>query len=124
MMGRLGWSGKVVRIHCLWRARMQSFRVAAVSIDGRLGEPRQVLELIDDYARRAAQQGARLALFPELVVHGHCTPMTWDLAEEIPEGPSTRRLCEIAARHAIVLSAGLSEKERDIVYNTQVLIGP
>jgi len=103
---------------------MQSFRVAAISVNGHLGEPRQVLEQIDDYARRAAQQGARLALFPELLVHGHCTPTTWELAEEVPEGPSTRMLLEIAARHGIVLSAGLSEKERDIVYNTQVLIGP
>jgi len=103
---------------------MQSFRAAAVSMNGRLGEPRQVLEAIAEYARQAAAQGARLVLFPELVVHGHCTPSTWELAEEVPGGPSTSRLCEIAARHKIVLSAGLSEKERDIVYNTQVLIGP
>ena len=34
------------------------------------------------------------------------------------------RLCELARRHRLVLSVGLSEKERDIVYNTQVLVGP
>ena len=63
-------------------------------------------------------------LFPELVVHGHCTPNTWELAEPVPDGPSVRRLVEIAARHRLVLCAGLSEKERDIVFNTQVLVGP
>ena len=63
-------------------------------------------------------------LFPELVIHGHCTPNTWELAEPVPDGPSVRRLVEIAARHRLVLCAGLSEKERDIVYNTQVLVGP
>jgi N-carbamoylputrescine amidase len=31
---------------------------------------------------------------------------------------------EIAKRHRLVVCAGLSEKERDIVYNTQVLVGP
>ena len=63
-------------------------------------------------------------LFPELVIHGHCTPNTWELAEPVPDGPSVRRLEEIAGRHRLVLCAGLSEKERDIVFNTQVLVGP
>ena len=42
----------------------------------------------------------------------------------MPDGPSVRRLVEIARRHGLFLSAGLSEKERDIVFNTQVLVGP
>ena len=63
-------------------------------------------------------------LFPELVVHGHCTPNTWQLAEPVPDGPSVARLAKIAKRHRLVLAAGMSEKERDIVYNTQVVVGP
>jgi predicted amidohydrolase len=31
---------------------------------------------------------------------------------------------DIATRHHLVLCAGLSEKERDIVFNTQVVVGP
>jgi predicted amidohydrolase len=65
-----------------------------------------------------------LVLFPELVVHGHCTPDTWTLAEAVPEGRSVQRLVEIARQEGLVLCVGLSEKERDIVYNTQVLVGP
>lgn len=103
---------------------MKSFRMVAASLDGGLGQPAKVLERIDEYARQAELRGARLVLFPELVVHGHCTPTTWDLAEPVPDGPCTRRLCEIAARHGMVLSVGLSEKEHDIVFNTQVLVGP
>lgn len=102
---------------------MQTTRVAAVSMNGFLGEPNRVLEAIDTWCGRAAAQQVQLVLFPELVVHGHCTPNTWELAEPVP-GPSVRRLEEIARRHGLVLCAGLSEKERDIVYNTQVLIGP
>lgn len=59
-----------------------------------------------------------------MVIHGHCTPNTWELAEPVPDGPSVRALCELARRHRLVISAGLSEKEHDIVYNTQVLAGP
>jgi predicted amidohydrolase len=33
-------------------------------------------------------------------------------------------LIDLARRHRLFLSVGLSEKERDIVYNTQVLVGP
>ena len=63
--------------------------------------------------------------FPELVVHGHCDPNTWYNAESVPEGPSTQRLCQLAAKLNLYLSVGrLSEKQRDIVYNTQVLVGP
>ena len=103
---------------------MQSIRVAAVSMNGRLGEPARVLEDIAAWCERAAAERADLVLFPELVVHGHCTPNTWALAEPVPEGPSVQRLIQLARQHRMVLCAGLSEKERDIVYNTQVLVGP
>src|SRR5438128_503374 len=98
---------------------MQRMRVAAVSMNGLLGEPERVLAAIDGWCERAVAAKADLVLFPELVVHGHCTPKTWELAEPGPDGPSTRRLIDIARRHRLVISAGLSEKERDIVYNVQ-----
>ncbi len=103
---------------------MQTIRVAAVSMDGGLGTPDISLERMANYCDQAANEGAALVLFPELVVHGHCTPNTWELAEAVPEGPSVRRLQEFAKRYGLYVSAGLSEKEHDIVYNTQVLVGP
>ena len=103
---------------------MRTTCVAAVSITGVLGQPQRVLHAIDAWCERAAAAGAELVLFPELVIHGHCTPNTWELAEPVPDGPSVRRLRDIARRHRLLLCAGLSEKERDIVFNTQVLIGP
>jgi predicted amidohydrolase len=103
---------------------MRTTRVAAVSMNGFLGEPGRVLGAIEGWCERAAAEKADFVVFPELVVHGHCTPNTWELAEAVPEGPSVRRLAEIARRHHVFLSAGLSEKERDIVFNTQVLVGP
>jgi predicted amidohydrolase len=103
---------------------MQSMRVAAVSMNGRLGEPERVLNDIATWCERAAAERADLVLFPELVVHGHCTPNTWALAEPVPGGPSVQRLIELARQHRLVLCVGLSEKDRDIVYNTQVLVGP
>src|SRR3984893_17958551 len=103
---------------------MQTTRVAAVSMNGYQGEPERVLNAIGGWCERAAAEKVHLVLFPELVIHGHCTPNTWELAEPVPNGPSVERLVGIAKRHRLVLCAGLSEKERDIVFNTQVLVGP
>jgi predicted amidohydrolase len=103
---------------------MRTTRVAAVSMNGFLGEPERVLRAIDAWCEQVAAEGVELVLFPELVIHGHCTPNTWELAEPVPDGPSVRWLAEIAARRHLVICAGMSEKERDIVFNTQVLVGP
>ncbi len=103
---------------------MQTIRVAAVSMNGFLGEPEKVLSAIAGWAEKAKAEGAELVVFPELVVHGHCTPNTWDLAEAVPDGPAVRRIEQIAAEGGVTMSVGLSEKQQDIVYNTQVLITP
>jgi N-carbamoylputrescine amidase len=103
---------------------MEKIRVAAVSMNGGLGTPEESLEHIAGFCERAVAERADLVLFPELVVHGHCTPNTWELAEAVPEGPSAARIATLAARFQLFLAAGLSEKENDIVYNTQLLVGP
>ncbi len=103
---------------------MQSIRVAAVSMNSEHGKVEQTLDAIAGWCERASADGAEFALFPELVVHGHCTPNTWELAEPVPDGPSVGRLVQLAKHFRLFLSVGMSEKERDIVFNTQVLIGP
>ena len=103
---------------------MESIRVAAVSMNGWLGQPERVLGDIAAWCGRAVAERAELVLFPELVIHGHCTPNTAEVAEPVPDGPSVKRLIILARQHHLVVSAGLSERERDTVYNTQVLVGP
>ena len=103
---------------------MQTIRVAAVSMNSPLGQQEETLQRIFDFCEAAANEKAELVLFPELVIHGHCAPNTWEVAESIPDGPSVRRLGEFAKRFGLFLSAGMSEKENDIVFNTQVLVGP
>jgi predicted amidohydrolase len=93
-------------------------------MNGWLSDPERVLGEIALWCERAATERADLVLFPELVIHGHCAPDTAALAEPVPDGPSVTRLIHLARRHRLVLSAGLSENERGVVYNTQVLVGP
>ena len=103
---------------------MQALKVAAVAMNGLLGQPEQNLRAIDQWASRAKDAGADLVVFPELVVHGHNDPDTWYQAEAVPDGRSVDHLCLLARALNVFLSVGLSEKENDIVYNTQVLVGP
>jgi len=103
---------------------MNTVRVAAVSMNGWLGDPERVLGNIDEWCARAAGQRADLAVFPELVIHGHCSPNTAALAEPVPGGPSTQALAALARRHRLFVCAGLAERDGDAVYDTQVLVGP
>ena len=103
---------------------MQNLRVAAVSMNSELGKRLETMRRIEQFCNQAAGEGDELVVFPELVVHGHCTPNTWEIAEKVPEGESVEALCGIARKSGVMLCAGLSEKENDIVYNTQVLVGP
>ena len=103
---------------------MEAFRIAAVSMNSPFNAYEAVFEQMEARCREAAEAGARLVLFPELLVHSHCNPQTWELAEPVPEGPSTQRCVELARKYGLVLSVGISEKPRDIVFNTQFLVGP
>ena len=103
---------------------MRTTRVAAVSMNGYLGEPQRVLRYIEMWCGRAAAEDVDLVLFPELVIHGHCSPTTPALAEPVPAGPSTQRLVALARRHRLFVCAGLAEREHDAIYDTQVLAGP
>ncbi len=103
---------------------MKTTRVGAVSMNGFLGEPARVLANMTQWCERAAEQNVDLLLFPELVIHGHCSPNTRVLAEPVPNGPSTQALIGMARRHRLVVCAGLAERDGDLVYDTQVLVGP
>jgi predicted amidohydrolase len=103
---------------------MESFRIAAVSMNSPFDQVDWMWDQVDEYTKQAAEAGCRLIAFPELLIHGHCTPNTWDIAEPIPDGPATDRLIQIAKKHGVVMSVGLSEKQADIVFNAQILVGP
>ena len=104
---------------------MQKIRVAAVQMNGLLGQVDRNLKTIEAWVKRAAKQGAELVLFPELAIHGHwMAEACWSAAEAVPGGPSVKRLEKIARKLKLYLSVGMSEKEKDLVFNCQVLIGP
>lgn len=104
---------------------MQDFRAAAVQMNALLGDAAGNLAQIERWTQAAVAEGAQLVCFPELSISGHwCAGDVWDIAEPVPDGPSCRRLENLAADLGCVISAGIAEREAGIAYNTQMVIGP
>lgn len=104
---------------------MQDFRAAAVQMNAPLGDVDGNLERIERYAREAVGEGAALVCFPELAISGHwCAGEIWDIAEPVPGGPSCSRLETLAAELGCFLSVGIAEREANVAFNTQMIIGP
>jgi predicted amidohydrolase len=71
----------------------------------------------------AARQKADLLVLPEtLTATGN--GLTYEQAAEPVPGPSTEYFGKLAREHGLYLVAGLVERERHLIYNTAVLIGP
>ncbi len=104
---------------------MQDIRVAAVQINGLLFAVDRNLDEVEQWSKQAADQGAELVLFPETLIHGHSSDQkAWDIAEPVPGGKTIDRLEKVARQCDLFLSVGMTEKDRDIAYNCQALVGP
>src|SRR5262249_54289549 len=71
---------------------------------------------------QAAKQGADLIVLPETLTQEPGRPYQ-ECAEPVP-GPSTEYFGTLARKHDCYVVAGLLEKDRNLVYNVAVLIGP
>ncbi len=110
---------------------MQPIRVAAVQFEHTSGDKPANFAKIEAFVRRAADHGAQIVAFPECCITGYwflrelTRDELWSLAEEVPSGPSTRRLRELAGDHGLSVGAGLVERLPDgVMHNTYVVAMP
>ena len=110
---------------------MESIKAAAVQLNHVPGDKQKNLEKIEAFTARAAAEGVELLVFPEMCLTGywHVRQLAHDqveaLSEPVPDGPSTRRLVEVARTHDLTLGAGLIERADDgTLYNTYVVALP
>lgn len=87
----------------------------------------EVVRNLETVARRLEGLDCDLMVLPELFASGYqfvdqCEVEA--LAEPIPDGPTTRRLLELARSRRMHLVAGLPERGRDGCYNSAVVVGP
>ena len=101
---------------------MEPIIAAAISTRNLIGEPETALQDMEKWLRLAAEQGAELALFPELNVTGYIPhPIARQIAETVP-GPSTEKIVRFAARYQMSIAFGLIEQDGGKLYCTHVLV--
>jgi N-carbamoylputrescine amidase len=91
------------------------------------GDQVSMIDKSVEYARRAAQQGTQVMCFQELFYGPYFCQVQedeyFDYAEPIPDGPTTRRMRDLAKETGMVLVVPIFEKEDDGLYfNTAAVI--
>ncbi len=82
---------------------------------------------LDQLTARLEEADADLMVLPELCASGYqfiSQEEVQQLAEPVPDGPTTRRLLEMAKRRRMHIVAGLPEKDGARCYNSAVVVGP
>lgn len=110
---------------------MRDIRVAACQFEAWDDDKMHNLARIAELTQRAVEQGAEIVSFHEVCIPGYTWLQTLDqgqlqnVAEAVPEGPSTRELHRLAREFGVVLMAGLLERDlAGRVYNTYVTVAP
>jgi predicted amidohydrolase len=119
--GKIAWSGISL---APVKHEPRIVRLATVHYQPRDGKtPADKCKLFEPLIAKAAEQKADLVVLPETLTY-YGTGLTMaECAEPIP-GPSTEYFGELAKKHDLYLVAGLVERNRHLIYNVGVLIGP
>ena len=105
---------------------MPLWKIAAVQMDCKLADPKHNLAIMRTRLREAAQQGARLIIFPECALTGYCFESrdeAFALAEPLP-GAMTDALAADCRDLNVFAVVGLLERDGSNFYNACALIGP
>jgi len=91
------------------------------------GDKESMIELHEKYLAEAAAQGTQVMCFQELFYGPYFCQVQdtqfYSYTEAIPDGPTTKRFQELAAKYGIVLVLPMYEEEQPgILYNTAAVI--
>lgn len=109
---------------------MNDIKIGAAQFEAKDGDKAYNLDRIEALTQMAVDQGAEIVSFHECCISGYTFLQTLskskivDLAETVPDGPSTKRLIEISRTHQVPVLAGLVEKEGHRCFNTYVCVSP
>jgi predicted amidohydrolase len=103
-------------------------KIAVAQFEPKDGDKNYNLSVIEKLTQKAKNKGADVISFHEMCItaYTHTKDLSFaeitELAEEIPNGESTKRLIQIANKFAIPVLAGLIEKENGKIYNTYLCV--
>ena len=96
-------------------------RIAVGQIACELGEVAANVRKIRQFTERAREESAEMVIFPEMSDIGYAMPVIRERATSWDEGavPELRR---IAREFSIAIVCGVSEREGESIFNTQVVL--
>ena len=106
---------------------MRKIRVAAVQFEAADGDKTKNYETIELFTKAASVEGVELVSFHECSIPGYTflenleRDQLFELAERVPNGPSTDFLISLAASTNTTVAAGLVEEDDGRLYNTYVV---
>ena len=107
---------------------MRDIRIAAAQFENRNADKEYNLSRIRALTAQAVEQGAEIVSFHEVCIPAYTFIQSWskaqllELAEPVPDGPSTAALCEISRELGVPILAGLLERDGDEIFNTYICV--
>lgn len=108
---------------------MNPIKISTAQFENKSGDKKYNLQVIERLTGKAASEGSQVIAFHECSVTGYTfarklsKKQMLDLAEPIPNGESTQRLSEIAAKHNVAILTGLFEKdENDNLFKAYICV--
>jgi len=108
---------------------MRTLKIAVAQFQPKDGDKDYNLSVIDKLTAKAKEGGAEVVSFHEMSITAYTffKDLSRDevksYAEKVPDGKSTRRLIEIAAKYDVTVLAGLVETDNeDKLYNTYICV--
>jgi predicted amidohydrolase len=98
-------------------------KIASAQIACALGDVDANVRKMRDFSARAKKDGADLIVFPEASDTGYSLPVIREKAKPWTEG-AVPELQKMAKELSIAIVAGVSERDGDAIYNSQVFILP
>ena len=103
------------------------FVIACIQMEPHVGAKRDNVARSIRHIESAAKNGASLVVLPELANSGYVfadRDEAFSLAEELPNGETTRIFTEAAQRLGIHIVAGIAERAGERLYNSAIFTGP
>jgi predicted amidohydrolase len=108
---------------------MKTLKIAVAQFQPKDGDKDYNLSVIDKLTAKAKEGGAEVVSFHEMSITAYTffkdlsREEVKSYAEKVPDGKSTKRLIEIAAKYDVTVLAGLVEiDDEDKLYNTYICV--
>jgi predicted amidohydrolase len=108
---------------------MKTLKIAVAQFQPKDGDKDYNLSVIDKLTAKAKEGGAEVVSFHEMSITAYTffkdlsREKVKSYAEKVPDGKSTKRLIEIAAKYDVTVLAGLVEiDDEDKLYNTYICV--